>query len=339
MPGLIQQNNNDDSSEGDESEEDEETSVPVALEEYIIGGEDQAARLPGERMEPPRGRAREEYMIQQRGHQEFVGVYLLYWMDRAWDIFQQYRRSELQQQCDLLYKKTTSTTLAGVDLSYLYRELIKHPHIVASGGNKLVQMVIANAERRNTSNSNFANFGQTERLLLDSASTIHTARNKRGMTNLQGCNKAVDSADRGRLYVKEMGTRKFIALDKEGEPMDFIVCMEDTHVLEGFMNDLVRLPLLLRKGCLVIKCTTDLIRIQLPGTQYRGKHMDFKRADDGLFYMEVIPLPDTAEQANSSHVVSDDDDESDEDLDDDPDDRLDDDSDDNSDSDNDDHYD
>jgi transposase InsO family protein len=109
--------------------------------------------------------------------------------------------------------------------------------------------------------------------------------------------------------------------------------MEDTHVLEGFMNDLMSLPLLLRKGCLVIKCTTDLIRIQLPGTQYRGKHMDFKRAEDGLFYMEVIPLLDTAEQANSSRVVGDNDDKSDEDSDDDD---LDDDSDDSDDSDDDD---
>jgi hypothetical protein len=160
MPGLIQCNNGDDSSD-DESEEDGEMSVPVVLEEYTIGGEDQVARLPGEPMEPPRGQAREEYMNQRRELWEFVGVYSLYWMDRAWDIvFQQYRRSELQKQRDLL-----------------------------------VQMAIANAERRNTSNSNFANFGQTEWLLLDSASTIHTARNKRGMTNLRRCNKAVNSAD------------------------------------------------------------------------------------------------------------------------------------------------
>jgi hypothetical protein len=127
------------------------------------------------------------------------------------------------------------------------------------------------------------------------------------MTGLCGCNKAVDSADQG---------------------------MEDTHVLEGFMNDLMSLPLLLRKGCSVIKCTTDLIHIQLPGTQYRGKHMDFKRADDGLFYMEVIPLPDTAEQANSNHVVDD----NDSDDSDDSDDSNDDDSDDSDDDDDDDHY-
>jgi hypothetical protein len=98
-------------------------------------------------------------------------------MDRAWDIFQQYRHSELQQQHDLLYK-TTATTLERADLSYLYSELIEHPHIVANHGNELVQMVITNAERRNTSNNNFANFRQTEQLLLDSALMIHTARNK-----------------------------------------------------------------------------------------------------------------------------------------------------------------
>jgi hypothetical protein len=137
------------------------------------------------------------------------------------------------------------------------------------------------------------------------------------MTQLRACNKAVDSADRGQSYVKEMGTRRFIALNKDGEPMDFIIGMEDTHILEGFMNDLVSLPLLLRKGCSVIKCTTDLIRIQLPGMQYRGMHMDFKRADDGLFYMEVIPIPANAEQANSNRVVNDSDDDSDDSSDDD----------------------
>jgi hypothetical protein len=131
------------------------------------------------------------------------------------------------------------------------------------------------------------------------------------MTNLRGCNKAVNSVDQGQSYVKEMGRRKFITLDKDGEPMDFIIGMEDTHVLEGFMNNLVSLPLFLRKGCSVVKCATDLIRIQLPGTQYHGKHMDFKRADDGLFYMELIPVPDIAEQANSNCIVNDDTDDSD----------------------------
>jgi hypothetical protein len=52
MPGLIQRNNDEDSSD-DESEEDED--MPVALEEYTIGGEDEEARLPGEPMRPPRG--------------------------------------------------------------------------------------------------------------------------------------------------------------------------------------------------------------------------------------------------------------------------------------------
>ena len=60
----------------------------------------------------------------------------------------------------------------------------------------------------------------------------------------------------------------------------------------------------------MVKCTTDLIWIQLPGTQYCGKHTDFKRADNGLFYMEVIPVPDNAEQANNNRIVNDDDDDS-----------------------------
>ena len=101
------------------------------------------------------------------------------------------------------------------------------------------------------------------------------------------------------------------------------------------MHDLVSLSLLLRKGCSVIKCTTDLIRIQLPGTQYCGYHMDFKQAEDGLFYMEVIPLPTNAEQVNSNRVVNDNDDDSDDDSDGDSDDS---DESDNSNDDDDDHY-
>ena len=57
---------------------------------------------------------------------------------------------------------------------------------------------------------------------------------------------------------------------------------------------------------MVVKCMTDLIHIQLPETQNHGKHMGFKRAEDGLFYMEVILLPDDAEQVNSNRVVEDD---------------------------------
>jgi hypothetical protein len=99
-------------------------------------------------------------------------------MEREWEMFHR-RCSELQQQRDSVHT-TTTTTLEGADLSYLYSELIEHPHIIANQGNELVQMVVANAKRRNTSNISHtnANFGQTERLLLDSASTIHTARNK-----------------------------------------------------------------------------------------------------------------------------------------------------------------
>jgi hypothetical protein len=85
------------------------------------------------------------------------------------------------------------------------------------------------------------------------------------------------------------------------------VGMEDTHVLEGFMHDLISLPLLLKKGCEVVECTSDLIRIRLPSKMY--DFMDFKRATDDLFYMDVIPLEAnaTVEQVNNT-VVSDDDD-------------------------------
>jgi hypothetical protein len=57
--------------------------------------------------------------------------------------------------------------------------------------------------------------------------------------------------------------------------------------------------------------------------QYRSKHMDFKRANDGLFYMDVILVPDNAEQANSNRVINDSDDDLDDDSDDDSDDDLD----------------
>jgi hypothetical protein len=83
MPGLIQHNNNEDSSD-DESEEDEEMMMISTLDEYIIGGEDQAACLPGEPMEPPHGAVREEYMRQRQGYRKTVGLYLLYWMNREW---------------------------------------------------------------------------------------------------------------------------------------------------------------------------------------------------------------------------------------------------------------
>jgi hypothetical protein len=54
---------------------------------------------------------------------------------------------------------------------------------------ELVAMVMADTERRNFDNSN-----DVQCLLLDSASTIHIVTSKRGMTNLQPCNKAVDAA-------------------------------------------------------------------------------------------------------------------------------------------------
>ena len=167
MPGLIQWG--DDDSPDDESEED--ASV---LEEFIIGGEDHTARLPGEPDEPPRGRARMDYMQRRQRYRNPISDFLLYWMEREWDMFQE-QRSELEQQCHFI-NKTTNSTLEGADLLYLYSELIEHPHIVANRGNELVEMVIANAKRRNNSNNNHANaiFGQTERLLLDSASMIRT---------------------------------------------------------------------------------------------------------------------------------------------------------------------
>ena len=77
--------------------------------------------------------------------------------------------------------------------------------------------------------------------------------------------------------------------------------MSDTHLMEGFLHDLVSLPVLLKKGCEVSCCTKDLIRVELPG-ECNGS-MEFRRAEDDLFYMEVTPVePD---QVNSNNVVSD----------------------------------
>jgi hypothetical protein len=84
-------------------------------------------------------------------------------------------------------------------------------------------MVMADMERRNA-NSNM------QCLLLDSVSTIHIATSKRGMTDLQPCDKAVNAANKGRSYVNEVGTQKFCMA---GKSRLLVICMEDTHVSEG----------------------------------------------------------------------------------------------------------
>jgi hypothetical protein len=152
-------------------------------------------------------------------------------------------------------------------------------------------MVMANIERRRDDNSN------TQHLLLDSVSTIHITTSKRGMTDLQPCNKAVNAANKGRSYMKEVGTQKF---RMAGKSRLLIVSMEEMHVLEGFMHDLISLPMLLKKGCEVVECTSELIRIRLPFQKY--DYMDFKRAEDGVFYLDAIPLDfhEPVEQANSN---------------------------------------
>jgi hypothetical protein len=80
--------------------------------------------------------------------------------------------------------------------------------------------MMADMERR-SDNSNM------QCLLLDSASTIHIATSKRGMTDLQPCNKAANAANKGRSYMEEVGTWKF---HMAGKSRSLIVCMEDTHV-------------------------------------------------------------------------------------------------------------
>ena len=288
-------------SDDDEEEEDsdDEYYPPPPPIEYHIGGEDRVARLPGQPPgPPPEGEARERYLRRMNqscvmmGPGGTLGQYFLHWREKEWN---DWLESQPTRERERQYLNKESTNLLeGASLSVLYSNLLEHPGIVARGGRELAQMVKANAERRND-NSNI------ERLLLDSASTIHTARNRRGMTNLVPCNKAVDAADKGRSYVREMGTRKFQPINKHGEPENVIIGMEETHILEGFMNDLVSLPLLLRKGCSVRECTADLISIQLPNTPHFHKCMEFHRAEDGLFYMDILPLE--VEQANSNQVA------------------------------------
>jgi hypothetical protein len=70
------------------------------------------------------------------------------------------------------------------------------------GGPELVAMVMADTETRNDNSD-------VQRILLDSMSTIHIVTSKRGMTDLQPCNKAVDFANKGRSYVKEVVIWKF----------------------------------------------------------------------------------------------------------------------------------
>ena len=160
-----------------------------------------------------------------------------------------------------------------------------------------------NAERRNGDNN-------TVKLLLDSASTIHIATSRAGMHDMKKCNKAVESANKETTYAEEMGTRKFRACkQRSGQPP--IVCMSETHLMEGFLNDIVSLPMLLKKGCTVQRCDQDIVMIALPKDKHGYPHgyMEFVRGDDDLFYMEVEPV-DEIETVQDLAVVSDDDDSS-----------------------------
>jgi hypothetical protein len=65
--------------------------------------------------------------------------------------------------------------------------------------------------------------------------------------------------------------------------------------------------MLLKKGCEVVLCTSNL-HIHLPFQKY--DYTDFKQAEDGLFYMDLMPLDledEPAEQANSNVVLDEDD--------------------------------
>ena len=139
-----------------------------------------------------------------------------------------------------------------------------------------------------------------QRMLLDSAATIHISTTKKGMHDLKTCRKSVDSACKGRSIANEQGVRKFKTSD------DTVVSMSETYVLENFLNDIVSLPKLLEKGCSVDHCDSEKIVVGLPDSDQK---MVFEKGDDGLFYMEVELVDDAAQVAEVAEVSDDDDDE------------------------------
>jgi hypothetical protein len=86
------------------------------------------------------------------------------------------RRAALQQErADLI--TDTFKLLECASLSFIYKLLLAKPHVMSNGEPEFVAMVMANTERRHDDSN-------VERLLLDSASTIHIATSKSGMTDL-----------------------------------------------------------------------------------------------------------------------------------------------------------
>jgi hypothetical protein len=166
-----------------------------------------------------------------------IGQFMLGCQEREWNEWLPHWEL-LQQQQETVITQATKL-MEGTSLSVLFKLLVSNPVVIGQGGPELVAMVIADTETRND-NSN------VQSLLLDSMSTIHIVTSKKGMTDLQPCNKAVNAANKGRSYVKEVGIWKF---RMAGKSRSLIVSMEDTHsILEGFMHYLISLPKLLKKN-------------------------------------------------------------------------------------------
>jgi len=148
----------------------------------------------------------------------------------------------------------------------------------------------AEAERRNEVAASVA------KALLDSASTCHLTRTRRGIHNVESCNKPVDSANKGRTYMTEMGNWKILA--DGGTP----ISLSGTYIMEDFMSDIISLPKLLEKGCKVTHIDRKRIVVSLPTST---ETLTFHCEEDGLFYME-LKLIESNEQVNEVAEISDD---------------------------------
>ena len=150
-----------------------------------------------------------------------------------------------------------TTTLEAATLSALYKKIRSSPSDLQHDPVSVCMAV--NAERRIGENN-------TIKLLLDSASTINISTTRAGMHGMKKCNKAVESANKETTYAMEVGTRKFRGAEPRANENNRnpIVCLSETHLMEGFLNDIVSLPVLLKKGCRVHVCDQDRILIALP---------------------------------------------------------------------------
>ena len=136
-------------------------------------------------------------------------------------------------------------------------------------------------------------------LLLDLGSTIHISTSSEGMHQVESCHKAVESANGERTYAKKKGILKFTINDgKVG------MGISDTHLLKGFLNDILSMSKLIENGCQLICCDTEKIVLKLPNTDQTMTFL--KNGDDGLYYLEVELINPVEQVNNNAAVVSDD---------------------------------